>query len=122
MDFLILKSLMFVGGIPDHSRGLGDNDRSTLLQCVEILRRLGVPLNGGFHVFKEHGDPLDFGDDLSIVNIDPKYGGRDFLKEDGRSDVVILGNIAHAESRDDYQDRLNRDRVLGKNLIRGVWG
>ncbi len=71
-----LKKITIIGGKADHS----GNDIDAIEDLFARLSLAGIPL---------HHEP-----EFDIVNIDPKFGGRDFLKEtDGEADLIISGFI-----------------------------
>lgn len=116
----VLEKILMVGAIPENG-GVSSADRMHLRQCLLDLRAANVNVSPDFEV--------------SVANIDPRFGGEDFLKGGHKADVVALCYVfnppfrGHGEntrygtlavSPDHFQDRAWHDAAINSGA-RAVW-
>lgn len=107
-----LKKILMVGAVMDDKEALGVYDRDYLEVVMETLRVRGVPVAADF--------------EIKICNLDPQYGGGDFLRDEGiEADIVIACYIFDprtARRADDPEE--GRDlvfKVSEQHTEKGVW-
>lgn len=74
-----LRNILMVGAMTDESGNLSDNDRSWLRSGLMILKKAEIPVSPRFNV--------------SIANLNPEYGGEDFLTGKFAADLVIICSV-----------------------------
>ena len=96
-----LNRVVMVGAYFGLDKELSFNDTAMLAYTTGILPRLGLPVSQSLKSAGRRGVRHDAPGDFDLINIDPIYGGRDFLKEDNvKCDVLMFCNIAWAQSQD----------------------
>lgn len=99
-----IQTIMMVGGIPCPVRGVSDTHHLSATFCA--LSALNIPVSAEF--------------DVDVVNIEKRYGRRDFLKETSQADLVILCFLFNPFYEDSPQDN-GRFSISEKHFERGAW-
>lgn len=112
-----LSSVMMVGAEITDDGYLSTTDQSHLRTAVGTLNEFGYPLSpvlAGLDSERHSPlrDPRGVRADLnalSVVNIIPEFGGRDFLEIKEEADIVIFGNIPihHISCDDNFSNRFS---------------
>ncbi len=89
-----IRHMAIVGGELHGPQTLGENDMTFRYSAMHFLEKFGVVMGPGFAPYLEHGYGK-ISENTEIVNIDERWGGKDFLKVDTRTDLLMFSNVSY---------------------------
>ncbi len=99
--FAPLRTVAMVGAYYEHGM-LSLNDTTGLLHMTRFLGLFKLPVDPALAAAAKDSAATQASGLVDAINLDPAYGGRDFLKEENvRADILMFCNVAWAHSQHD---------------------